>query len=205
MSIKKITILFIIVGFAIGFKFMNSAASNSPAKKFHTQSQLDAYKGIHTRAPIAPGEYFLPSSSCRGCHGYDSATVANINEAGEDVNLVDRWESSMMALSAKDPFWKAKVTHEITINPAHAGPLQNKCLDCHAPMGAFTSKFHGDPFYSLTDLASDTLGQDGVSCMGCHTIKPTVGFTFSGDIPYDTLLSVYGPFTAPFVAPMQLY
>lgn len=210
MSIKKITIICIIIGLAIGFKFMNFALSKNPVKKFHTQAQLDAYKGIHTRAPIAPGEYFLPSFSCRGCHGYDSAQVANINEAGEDVNLVDRWESSMMAFSAKDPFWKAKVTHEITINPAHAGPLQNKCLDCHAPMGAFTSKFHGNPFYTLTDLddvATDSLklGLDGVSCMGCHTIKPTVGFTFSGDIPYDTSLSVYGPFTAPFVAPMQLY
>lgn len=210
MSIKKVTIICIVIGFVLGFKFLNSALSKSPAKKFHTQSQLDAYKGIHTRAPIAPGEYFLPSFSCRGCHGYDSAQVANINEAGEDVNLVDRWESSMMALSAKDPFWKAKVTHEITINPAHAGPLQNKCLDCHAPMGAFTSKFHGDPFYSLTDLddiVADSLGLglDGVSCMSCHIIKPNVGFTFSGDIPYDTSLSVYGPFTAPFVAPMQLY
>ncbi|MBL0330320.1 MAG: T9SS type A sorting domain-containing protein [Bacteroidetes bacterium] len=205
MSIKKITIICIIIGLAIGFKFMNSAASKNPVKKFHTQSQLDAYNGIATRAPIEPGEYFLPSTSCRGCHGYDSAQVANINEAGEDVNLVDRWESSMMALSSKDPFWKAKVSHEITVNPAHAGPLQNKCLDCHAPMGAFTSKFHGEPFYSLTDLATDSLGMDGVSCMSCHTIKPTVGFTFSGNIPYDTSLSVYGPFVAPFVAPMQLY
>lgn len=205
MSIKKITILFIIVGFAVGFKFMNSASSKSPAKKFHTQSQLDAYRGIPTRAPIAPGEYFLPSSSCRGCHGYDSAQVSNINEAGEDVNLVERWESSMMALSAKDPFWKAKVTHEITVNPAHAGPLQNKCLDCHAPMGAYTSQFKGNPFYSLTDLATDSLGLDGVSCGGCHAIAPSVGYTYSGIIPYDTNEVEYGPFTAPFVAPMQLY
>ncbi len=205
MSIKKITILFIIVGFAFGFKFMNSAASKNPAKKFHTQSQLDSYNGVPTRGPIAPGEYFLPSFSCRGCHGYDSAQVANINEAGEDVNLVDRWESSMMALSAKDPFWKAKLTHEITVNPGHAGVIQNKCLDCHAPMGAYTSQFKGNPFYSLTDLATDSLGLDGVSCGGCHAIAPTVGYTYSGIIPYDTNDVEYGPFTAPFVAPMQLY
>ena len=205
MSIKKITILFIIVGFAFGFKFMNSAASKNPAKKFHTQSQLDSYNGVPTRGPIAPGEYFLPSFSCRGCHGYDSAQVANINEAGEDVNLVDRWESSMMALSAKDPFWKAKLTHEITVNPGHAGVIQNKCLDCHAPMGAYTSQFKGNPFYSLTYLATDSLGLDGVSCGGCHAIAPTVGYTYSGIIPYDTNDVEYGPFTAPFVAPMQLY
>ncbi len=205
MNIKKITILFIIVGFVTGFKFLNSASSKNSGHKFHTQSQLDAYKGILNRAPIEPGEFFLPSSSCRGCHGYDSAHVANINEAGEDINLVSRWESSMMALSAKDPFWRAKVTHEITINPSHAGGLQNKCLDCHAPLGAYTSKFHGNPFYGLSDLVNDTLGLDGVSCGSCHAIDPSVGFTYSGIIPYDTNHVEYGPFTAPSVGPMQLY
>ena len=205
MSIKKITILLIIVGFAVGFKFVNSASSKSPSKKFHTQAQLDAYRGVPTRAPLAPGEYFLPSGSCRGCHGYDSAQVSNLNEAGEDVNLVDRWESSMMALAAKDPFWRAKVTHEITINPAHAGVLQNKCLDCHAPMGAYTSQFHGNPFYGLTDLVNDSLGLDGVSCGACHMISPNVGYTYSGIIPYDTSHVEFGPFTAPSVGPMQLY
>lgn len=204
---KKITILFILIGFAIGFKFINSAASKSPSKKFHTQAQLDAYKGIPTyRSTLQPGEFFLNSQSCRGCHGYDSAQVSNLNEAGEDVNLVDRWESSMMALSAKDPFWKAKVTHEIAINPGHAGVLQNKCLDCHAPMGSYNHLFNGNALYSLTDLAADdSLGQDGVSCSSCHMIDPSVGFTYSGIIPYDTNEVEYGPFTAPFVAPMQLY
>nr|MBA3972113.1 hypothetical protein [Bacteroidota bacterium] len=202
---RKITILLIIVGFAVGFKFINSASSKNSDKKFHTQAQLDSYMGIPTRAPIEPGEYFLPSTSCRGCHGYDSAQVSNINEAGEDVNLVDRWESSMMALSAVDPFWRAKVSHEITINPGHAGPLQNKCLDCHAPMGAYTSQFHGNAFYGLTDLVNDTLGLDGVSCAGCHMIAPNVGSTYSGIIPYDTNKVAYGPFTAPSVGPMQLY
>ena len=202
---RKITILFIIVGFAVGFKFINSASSKNSGKKFHTQAELDAYKGLPTRAAIQPGEYFLPSSSCDGCHGFDSAGVSNIDESGEDVNLVDRWESSMMALAAKDPFWRAKVSHEITINPGHAGPLQNKCLDCHAPMGAYTSQFHGNPFYGLTDLANDSLGLDGVSCGACHMIDPSVGSTYSGVIPYDTNRVEYGPFTAPSVGPMQLY
>src|SRR6476661_4726229 len=100
---KKITILFILVGFAVGFKFLNSASSKVSSYKYHTAEQIEAYQDTMLRAPIAAGEYFLPSSSCRGCHGYDSAHTASIDEAGNDVNLVDRWESSMMALSAKDP------------------------------------------------------------------------------------------------------
>ncbi len=205
---KKITILFILIGLAIGFKFMNSASSEGTRYKFHTIEQIEAFRDTLRMAPIAAGEYFLPSSSCRGCHGYDSAHTASIDEAGNDVNLVDRWESSMMAMSAKDPFWKAKVRQEIMINPGHANELQNKCLDCHAPLGAYTAKYHGHPFYTLNDLATDTLGRDGVSCGACHAIGTNglgLGNFFSGNIPYDTMHVEYGPFTTPYVGPMQLY
>ncbi|MCW3083783.1 MAG: hypothetical protein JWP12_1149 [Bacteroidetes bacterium] len=205
---KKITILFIFIGLAIGFKFMNSASSEGSSYKYHTIDQIEAFRDTLRMAPIAAGEYFLPSSSCRGCHGYDSAHTASIDEAGNDVNLVDRWESSMMALSAKDPFWKAKVRQEIMINPAHANELQNKCLDCHAPLGAYTAKYHGHPYYTLNDLENDSLGSDGVSCGACHAIGANrlgLGNFFSGNIPYDTTHVEYGPFTSPYVGPMQLY
>ena len=38
----------------------------------------------------------------------------------------------MMANSARDPFWRAKVSHEILVNPAHSVGLQDKCTSCHA-------------------------------------------------------------------------
>jgi hypothetical protein len=202
---KKITIISALIIVAVGFNFLNSALSRPTVKKFHTEEEIAVYTGHARRAPIAAGEYFLPSSSCRGCHGYDSAHVSNIAESGADVNLVDRWESSMMANSARDPFWRAKVSQEITINPAHSGVLQNKCTDCHAPMGRYTSMLHGHPYYGLSDLETDSLGIDGVSCGSCHKIGPSTGFTFSGNIPYDTSMVEYGPFTAPSVGPMQLY
>ncbi|MDF2438566.1 MAG: hypothetical protein K0Q95_2942 [Bacteroidota bacterium] len=205
---KKITILAVLIAFTLGFRFLNSASSKVSSFKYHSPDEIEAYMDTLKRAPIAAGEYFLPSSSCRGCHGYDSAHTASIDEAGNDVNLVSRWESSMMALSAKDPFWKAKVRQEIMINPGHAGDLQNRCLDCHAPLGAYTSKYHGNAFYTLEDLANDTLGKDGVSCGGCHAIGPVglgTGNFYSGSIPYDTNHVEYGPFTAPFVGAMQLY
>ncbi|MCE3278339.1 MAG: hypothetical protein K0S44_530 [Bacteroidetes bacterium] len=205
---KKITILLILLGFAFGFKYLNSASSKIISPKYHTSEQIEAYQDTLTRAPIAAGQYFLPSSSCRDCHGFDSTQSSSVDEAGNDVNLVDRWESTMMALSSKDPFWKAKVRQEIMINPGHAGDLQNRCLDCHAPLGSYTSKYHGQPFYGLSDLASDTLGKDGVSCAACHAIGPNglgTGSFYSGNIPYDTNRVEYGPFTSPFVGAMQLY
>ncbi len=174
------------------------------AQPFHTPEELEALK-LQLQTPIGPGEYFQPSSSCQGCHGYDTLMQANIDENGMDVNLFDRWASSMMAFAAKDPFWRAKVNHEIMVNPAHAVGLQTKCTSCHAPMGHYTALYGGDSTYTIADLATDSLGIDGVSCAGCHTIGPDAGNYFSGITAYDTTRNIYGPFPGPFTGPMQLY
>ena len=171
---------------------------------FHSPEELEVLK-LQMQNPIGPGEYFLPSSSCQGCHGYDTLMQANIDENGNDVNLFDRWSSTMMAFSAKDPFWRAKVSHEILVNPAHATGLQTKCTSCHAPMGHYTAFYGGDTTYTIADLVTDSLGLDGVSCAGCHTIGPDAGSTFSGITAYDTTRNIYGPFPGPFFGPMQLY
>ena len=171
---------------------------------FHTKDEIEAFK-LQLMSPIGPGEYFLTSEHCKGCHGFDSAMIANIDEDGNSVNLFDHWESTMMANSARDPLWRAKVSHEIQVNPQHSTALQDKCTSCHAPMGRYTSFFHGVASYGLADLANDSLGQDGVSCASCHVISPSVGQTFSGEIPYDTTRHIYGPFDNPTVGPMQLY
>ena len=38
---------------------------------------------------------------------------------GWDVNVTDYWRSTLMANSAHDPFWRAKVRHEVLVNPDH--------------------------------------------------------------------------------------
>jgi len=205
MKIKKITIITLLTAFAVGFYFLNDATSKTTKKAFHSEDELTALKDRFKRAPIEAGEYFLHSSHCTGCHGYDSTQQANILEDGSDVNLVDRWQTSMMALSAKDPLWRAKVSHEILVNPAHAAELQNKCTSCHAPMGRYTAMFHGQTNYGIAELETDSLGLDGVACGSCHMIDPSVGSTFSGEIPYDTNHVEYGPFGSPFTGPMVLY
>ncbi len=171
---------------------------------FHTSQEIRAFQN-QIMSPIAPGEYFLPSSHCKECHGYDLTHLANVDENGNSVNLFDHWQSTMMANSARDPFWRAKVSHEILVDPSHAAELPDKCTSCHAPMGKYTSQFHGEAHYGLANLAFDSLGQDGVACESCHTIATSVGSTYSGIIPYDTSKNVYGPFTLPDVGPMQLY
>ena len=193
---------------AVAFLFILLVSFLNPhqyeARAFHTPGELKLLKS-QLQSGIGPGEYFLTSAHCRGCHGYDSAGLANIDENGNSVNLFDHWQSTIMANSARDPLWRAKVSHEIQVNPSHASDLEDKCTSCHAPMGRYNKFYHGGGNYGLADLAVDSLGQDGVSCAGCHTIGPGVGQTFSGDIPYDTTRNIYGPFTNPDAGPMQLY
>ncbi|MBL0341570.1 MAG: T9SS type A sorting domain-containing protein [Bacteroidetes bacterium] len=197
---KSLLVLTILIG-AILF-LSNFTIKLDSAKPFHSAEELVLLK---SQIPIGPGEYFQPSSSCKGCHGYDTLMQSNIDENGMDVNLFDHWESTMMALAAKDPLWRAKVSHEITINPAHALGLQTKCTSCHAPMGHYTAIYGGATSYTIAGLVNDTLGLDGVSCAGCHTIGPNAGLTFSGITAYDTSRTIYGPFPGPFAGPMQLY
>jgi hypothetical protein len=200
----KKSLLVLLSLLSVVFFLSNFTIKLDPVKSYHTQEELEL---IHSKMqiPIGPGEYFQPSESCRGCHGYDTLMQANIDENGNDVNLFDRWEASMMAFSAKDPFWRAKVSHEILTNPAHSNILQTKCTSCHAPMGHYNAIYGGATSYTIADLINDTLGIDGVSCAGCHTILPDVGNTFSGIIPFDTTRQIYGPFPGPFMGPMQLY
>ncbi len=180
-------------------------SSNHPADSpFHTGKELEQLKG--SRSPIDSGEYFLGSVACRGCHGYDTLGTASVDENGNDINLYDDWQATMMALSAIDPFWRAKVSHEILVNPGHSIELQTKCTSCHAPMGHFSAMFKGAAAYTLADLLNDTLGLNGVACGGCHEIaNDSLGLEFSGAIRYDTSRVEYGPFPNPLVGPMQLY
>jgi hypothetical protein len=181
-----------------------ASQQNIATSRYHSKKELASFQ-MHT-GPIGPGEYFLPSSRCGGCHGKDSLGWANVNEDLVDVNLYDRWSASMMGMSARDPFWRAKVSQEKLVNPAHGLDLEDKCTSCHAPMGHYNAHFNGASHYTIADFDNDSLGIDGVSCAGCHTIgEAGLGTTFSGEILFDTTRKIYGPFVGPMVGPMQLY
>ena len=146
---------------------------------------------------------FAGSGKCAGCHGYDPLGVTSVDTNGLDVNLVSDWRSSMMANSAKDPFWLAKVSHEVQVNPGHQTELEHTCTKCHAPQGHFNAIHEGASHYSLSDLKTDTIGLDGVSCSSCHQQDPSKqGMSFSGNLKYDTTKTVYGPYSNPFSSPM---
>lgn len=182
-----------------------SPAKKDPSMKYHTPEEIALFSS-HTTPPLDTGQYFHHPTACQGCHGFDSLGLANVNANGEDVNLYNDWQTSMMALSAVDPLWRAKVSHEIQVNPAHSNELQTLCTGCHAPMGHYTAMYQGQQYYTMSDLINDSIGLSGVGCMGCHSIGADgLGSMFTGNIPYDTNHVAYGPFYNVMTGPMQLY
>jgi hypothetical protein len=204
MYFKRFGVILFICGI-VSFMAIN-ASQNTSSLSFHSEQELSIFRKLAS-GPIGPGDYFLTAQHCESCHGYDSLNYANIDTNGVDINLYDDWKSTLMANSAKDPFWRAKVSHEILVNPSHTLELQDNCTSCHAPMGNYTSKYKGlASHYTMGALANDSLGLDGVSCVSCHAIADSarLGSVFSGTIPYDTTRNIYGPFTFPMAGPMQI-
>ncbi len=174
---------------------------------YHSKDEVKAFRD--NGLPLVSGEnnFFKGSGNCYGCHGPDEFNnYAGVDSQGRDVNVSDDWRSTMMANSARDPFWKAKVSHEVSVNPAHQIELEDKCLSCHAPQGKFDRFYMGQEHYSMADLAMDPIAQDGVSCLACHMQSAdSLDQLFSGKLKFDTNNVVYGPYGDVFGSPMTSF
>lgn len=196
---------FLLLAFFVGL--LSFLPINHPQAKFHSASELDAFRRMGSPEFTLDTSLLFPhSNSCSGCHGFDVNGHASLTADGQDVNVHDDWSATLMANAAKDPFWRAKVSHEILVNPAHSAELQTKCTSCHAPQGHYTAILRGADHYSMADLLADTIGLDGVSCGACHMQSTEqLGFLNSGNLRFDTNRVMYGPFEIPFSAPMIQY
>ena len=198
---KQLSLGIGVLAFILGMAII---PTNNGVTAFHTDDELRYFEmRMGATMTIDSSQYFATSSLCSGCHGFDEDGFAMVDEYGQDVNIHDDWRSSMMANSAKDPFWRAKVSHEITVNPSHSLDIQDKCTTCHAPMGNYTAHYNGADHYTMADLLVDTIGLDGVSCGACHQMSAdNLGNTFSGIMNFDTNRVMYGPYPFPFAPPM---
>jgi hypothetical protein len=116
-------------------------------------------------------DLFKTSDQCMACHnGLRTPT-------GEDVSIGASWRASMMANSARDPYWRAAVRREVIDHPAAASAIEDECAVCHMPMSrteAHMSGADGKVFDHLgpegESTRLDQLARDGVSCSLCHQI-----------------------------------
>jgi hypothetical protein len=146
---------------------------------------------------------FETSHQCLACHnGLTTPT-------GEDVSIGLNWRASIMANSARDPYWQASVRREVMDFPSARQEIEDECAICHMPMSrarAVTGGGRGEIFAHLpigrSEADADRLAADGVSCSLCHQIRSdnlgapesfTGGFVLdrsSSDRPR----SIFGPF-----------
>lgn len=152
--------------------------------------------------PVYNSSMFTTSGSCATCH---TGSGAVLTQNGVDISPPTHWRSTMMANSSKDPLWQAVVSEETHRFPAMKDEIESICTKCHAPMGSTQAKKDGSTTYTLTQMRSDPLGKDGVSCTTCHQIDPVnlgTQSSYNGGFKIDTTRIIYGPYQNPFSQPM---
>jgi len=129
---------------------------------------LVAASAVSAAEPVNHSQ-FVTSDRCIACHSNLRAP------SGEDVSIGFDWRSTMMANSARDPYWHAGVRREVTDHPTARAAIEDKCSTCHMPMARFDAAAaggRGEVFANLP-ATEHALAADGVSCTVCHQIAAT--------------------------------
>jgi hypothetical protein len=147
------------------------------------------------------GTLFQSSAECMACHN------GLVTPAGEDVSFGTLWRASMMAHSARDPYWHAGVRREVTDHPKAQAAIENECSRCHMPMAHVQQHALGrrqEVFANLPGPGTtpDPLAVEGVSCALCHQISSDAlgsKASFTGGFVVDTTTPlehrrVFGPY-----------
>lgn len=214
------------VGLVAGFIGCTGPGSRAPGGAGVTGDEVGSEGGAEDGSPEDPSDarYELPalaevndgnfatSPVCATCHSNESGSTAMRDGAGRGVGAWDLWQASMMANSARDPFWWAMVTAEGLATPSRREEIEGECTRCHAPNAGVRLDLYDDTPMSLGGLLADNdrshLGLDGVSCTTCHQMGPDglgAKTADSGHIGLTTEGRIYGPHPDPFTMPMAMH
>ena len=167
------------------------------------QVTAEAKEGGVPRTKHLDLSLFSHSEECMACHNN------LVTPSGEDVSIGVTWRSTMMANSARDPYWQAGVRRETIDHPMHSADIQDECAECHMPMATQISRAAGGkgevfahlPINQRTGSALRRLAADGVSCTVCHQISSErlgTRESFNGEFvirptPASGVRSIFGP------------
>jgi len=122
-------------------------------------------------AAVGIPQLFITSDRCLACHN------GLVTPRGEDVSIGTDWRASMMANSARDPYWQASIRRETLAHPTVAAAIEHECSACHMPMMRYQAKAEGGlgRVFALLPVVpvkgeEQALAVDGVSCAMCHQI-----------------------------------
>jgi cytochrome c551/c552 len=114
---------------------------------------------------------FRTSDRCVACHNELKTS------SGEDISIGFQWRASIMANSARDPYWQGSVRRESIDHPESQANIEDECSICHMPITHLTAKSEGQKtkiFAHLPISSSDQehrAAADGVSCSVCHQVE----------------------------------
>jgi len=154
--------------------------------------------------PFGRTVVFSGSGNCAMCHTGDGSVLS---QNGVDISPPTYWRSTMMANASKDPFWRAMVAEEVHNYPQLQQTIETTCTRCHAPMGYTEAFYNGQNSYSMAQLKSDPIANDGVSCTVCHQIKENNFGTqnsYSGHYVIENDSVIYGPYENPETTIMNM-
>ena len=145
---------------------------------------------------------FHTSDRCFACHNELKT------QSGRDISIGLAWRSSIMANSARDPYWQASVRRESIDHSPASKDIENECSVCHMPVAHYEAKVEGKgaEIFKYLPFDADQKGsapaEDGVTCSICHQItneKLGVRESFNGGFVVDSPKTKndrpeYGPF-----------
>src|SRR6201989_1200163 len=121
----------------------------------------------------SPKPKFQTSDRCVACHN------GMKTQAGEDFSIGVDGRASIMANSARDPYWQGSVRRETIDHPEASADIQDECSTCHMPAQPLVEKTAGrksEVFSRLPLKENDDrnhLAIDGVTCSVCHQVEST--------------------------------
>jgi hypothetical protein len=148
---------------------------------------------------------FHTSDRCFACH--NELTTSS----GHDISIGLAWRASIMANSARDPYWQASVRRETMDHSQAVSEIEDECSICHMPVMRYQAKLQGKSGEIFKQLPFDpdnkesAAAEDGVTCSICHQIsKQKLGTrdSFVGQFVIESPESKngrpeYGPFDVP--------
>jgi len=155
-------------------------------------------------------ERFATAVVCQTCHSNGADSGAMRDHQGRGISPHDLWRSSMMANSARDPFFRAVLAAEASVAGDKSPEIEARCLHCHAPMASYEARLAGKAGLALAQLDNEdededwdvaALARDGVSCTLCHQIQP--GAKADGEFEVGDEREIFGPFDKQFSLAMN--
>lgn len=151
---------------------------------------------------------FTSATECEFCHSSAPDVLQNASQEAVAPNIL--WESSMMAFSARDPYWLAQFSHELQEFPRAKELISDKCTRCHAPAANESMRIASKKidFETITqDISSiGMLGREGVTCTLCHQLSDKnqgAPESFTGNYTVGTEREIWGPHKDPLTNPMR--